>query len=263
MMGWLRGFFTVIVAVLLFFSVFSLSLFGIVSTSLTYDNVYKESSVIFGDILSNVNVSLVIEKNYPMIVSFCENNSEYVFSEGGYVFDISCESVMQGTEAILEDGIKSVISKIYYDDYSIDASNYIDEPQNAPLFLISEQAHDSASRIFYYSILASLILLAALFFLVENKSNTFLIPGIYFVLNSLMFFKINNVSSLFSDGIVFKFLGIFFSTSFSVSVKLLIIGILLIVIAIVFKVFKVGFWISSVMEKFQKRSKPEMKIKKR
>jgi len=268
-MGIIRGFFVVIVAVLLFFSVFSLNLFGILSSSLTYENVQQQAEIILGDVMNDLNVTSVIEQRYPTIVSFCLNNSEvvvnseYVFSESDYVFDIPCESALQGIDAVIDEGIKSVVHKIYYGNYSENITSYLDAPQDAPLFLISEQAQKTTSKIFYYSLLATLILMGLLFFAVEKKSNSFLISGIYFVLCSLSFMKINNLFSLFSDGILFKFMGIFFSTAFPVSIRLLIIGILLLAIAIVFKVFRVGFWISSIAEKFKGKSKPVQISKKK
>jgi len=263
-MGWIRGFFTVIVGVLLFFSLFAVNLFGILSLSLTYENVYNESSVIFEDILQDLNVSSIIEERYPVIVSFCQNNSEFVFSEADYVFEIPCESVLQGTEAVIDEGVKSVVRKIYYEDYSGNASSYLDESQSAPLFLISQNAQKISNKVFYYSILASLILIILLFVIVEKKSNAFLIPGIYLVSNSLVFFKIKDIFSLYSEGIVFQFLGIFFSTAFPVSIRLLIAGILLILVAVFFKAFRVGFWISSLVEKFKgMRQEVKPKIKKK
>lgn len=264
-MGLIRNFLTVIVGVLLFFSVFSINLFGILSSSLTYENVYRESSVVFEDILSEVDVNSVIEERYPEIVLFCQNNSEFVFMEGNYVFEIPCEAALEGTEAIIEEGIKSVVREIYYENYSLSPDESIDELKDSPFFLISEKMHNSTKKIFSFSIFLSVILLIALFFLVDNKSNAFLIPGIYLALTSLLFFKIDSLFSIFSEGIILKILGIFFSTSFSVSIRLLILGILLIIIAVVFKVFKLGFWISNITEKlsekFPKKSETKTEVK--
>lgn len=258
----IRGFFVVIVAVLLFFSVFSLNLFGILSSSLTYENVQQKSEIVLEDILMDLNVTSIIEQRYPMIVSFCVNNSEvvlnsqYIFSDSDYVFDIPCESALQGVDAVIDEGIKSIVHRIYYGDYSENATDYLDTPQDAPLFLISEQAQKTTNKIFYYSLLATLILIGLLFFIVEKKSNSFLLPGIYFVACSLLFMKIDSAFALFSDGVLFQFLRIFFSTAFPVSIRLFIIGILLLAIAIGFKVFRIGFWISSIVEKFSAKSKP-------
>jgi len=56
-------------------------------------------------------------------------------------------------------------------------------------------------------------------------------------------------------------LGIFFSTAFPVSIRLLIAGILLILIAVFFKAFRVGFWISSLVEKFKEKKPVQMQKK--
>ncbi|MCK9568004.1 hypothetical protein M0R72_03550 [Candidatus Pacearchaeota archaeon] len=266
-MGVIRGFFVVIVAVLLFFSVFSLNLFGILSSSLTYENVQEKAEIVLEDVLTDLNVTSIIEQRYPMIVSFCQNNSEvvinseYIFSDEGLVFDIPCESALQGIDVVVDEGIRSVVHKIYYGNYSENATDYLSTPQDAPLFLISEQAQILSNKAFYYSLLASLILIGLLFLLTKRKSNTFLLPGIFMVFSSLIFFKINDIFSLFSDGILFKFLGIFFSTAFPVSIRLLIAGILLILIAVFFKAFRVGFWISSLVEKFKEKKPVQMQKK--
>lgn len=258
-MGWIRGFFTVVVAVFLFFSILSLNLFGILSSSLTYENVQHESEIVLEEILIDLNVTSIIEQRYPAIISFCLNNSEvvinsqYVFSDSNYVFDIPCEVVIDGLDAVIDEGIRSIVHRIYYGNYSENMTDYLDTPKDAPLFLISEKAHNTTKKIFCYSIIFTLILIGLLFFMVEKKSNSFLLPGIFLVISSLIFFKIDNLFSLFSDGIIFKFLGIFFSTAFPVSIRLMIIGILLIAFAIIFKVFKFGFWISSFIEKIKEK----------
>lgn len=265
----IRGFFVVIVAVLLFFSVFSLNLFGILSSSLTYENVQQQAEIILKDALMDLNVTSIIEQRYPMIVAFCVNNSEvvigseYIFSNEGIVFDIPCESALQGIDTVVDEGIRSVVHRIYYGNYSENITSYLDTPQDAPLFLISEKAQIFSKNTFYYSLLASLILIGLLFLLTERKSNTFLLPGIFMVLSSLIFFKINDILALFSDGMLSKFLGIFFSTSFEVSVIILIAGVLLILVAVFFKIFRIGFWISSLVQKFKGKSTPVQTSKKK
>lgn len=265
-MGTLRNFFTVIVAVLLFFSVLSLNLFWILSSSLTYENIYETSSLVIKGILSNLNISFIMEDYSPKIIAYCQNNSEFVFSEQGYVFEIPCESALQGTDAILNEGIKNVVYQIYYKNYSF-SKNSIDELQNNPLFLISEKTHNFTNKILYFSSSIFIILFVTLFFLVDKKSNAFLIPGIYLIFSSLLFFKMDKLISKSFSEIVSQFLGIFFSTSFSVSIKLLILGIVFIFIFILLQSFKIGFWISKVMgkpnSKKEKQTKTENRNKKR
>jgi len=251
-MGWIRGFFTVIISVLLFFSLFAVNLFGILSSSLTYENVYENSQIIFENILYEINISKLVTEKYPLLVLYCQNNSKVIFGEGDYVFNISCKSVMQGTEEIMQEGIESIVKKVYYGNYSENLSNYINSPQQTPFFIISEKAYNLTNKIFNYSLLLLIILIIILFFLVENKSNTFLLPGIFMTLLPLIFIKVNSFLSSNSENIIFQFMSIFFSKSFPVSIRILIVGILLIILAIIFKTFKVGFWISSFINKFKK-----------
>lgn len=234
-----------------------MNLFGVLGSSLTYENVLENSHVIVEDFLFDLNVNSIIDRNYLLMQNYCVNNSEYVFSEEGYVFNIPCDAVLSGKESILDEGVKSVVHQVYYDDYSKNVTDYIKEPQTAPLSLISKDSYDYTNKVFYSSLSLSLILIIILFLLVEKKSNTFLLSGIFILICSLIFIKIEGLFSLFSDKTFFQFLGIFFSQSFSVSVKFLIFGILLIIFSVIFKIFKLGFWISSIIEKVKvKMQKP-------
>ncbi len=266
-MGMIRGILAVFASILLFLSVIALILCWTLSLSLTYDNVQKESSIIIKDFLnSNLNVSSIVNKNYPFISLYCQNHSDfsYVFNTAGYTFDIPCSIALQGTNAIINEGIKDIINSVYYAKYNC---NFIDCIKNteAPLFLISEKAHNFWNDKFYLSLAISVILLAIIFLLIEKKTNLPILAGIILVISAILFIKIDAIFSL-STQIIFKFLRIFFSQAFFVSIRMLILGILFIVAGIIFKIFKIGFHISNLISKLRgketKAVKPQNKPQK-
>jgi hypothetical protein len=140
-MGAIRGLLLVLIATLLFFSIFLSSLFWVLSSSLTYDNVQRESTAIGKELLTTLNITSEIKLIYPLIQLYCQNNSNYVFNAEGYTFDISCASVANGEDAVVEEGIKDFISNIYYTTYNC---NFLDcaSKSPVPLFLVSEKAYN-------------------------------------------------------------------------------------------------------------------------
>lgn len=252
-MGAIRGIFLVIVAVLLFLSLISMTLFWTLSQSLSYNNIEKQSLILIKDVLKeNTDLTNKIHEIYPLIQSYCQNNSDYVFNTEGYTFDISCETVLQGEDAIMEESIKGMVHKIYYTEYNCNFIDCIKESQ-VPLFLISEKAHNYWNTLFYFSLIISFVLSVLIFFLVEKKTNWPILTGSLLIISSVPFIKLDVILSLFSDKTLFKLLKIFFSEAYFVSFKILIAGIVLIASGIILKIFKVGFFISNLISKFKKK----------
>jgi len=249
-MGAIRGVLLVFVAVFFFLSLLSLSLLWTLSLSLNYETLQKESAVIAKDFLKEINVTEAIRQNYPLIQIYCKNYSNYVLNYQGYTFDIPCSVALQGEDAIIEEGIKDTIHSIYYTEYDC---NFIDcfRKSSVPMFLISQKAYDFWTGKLYFSLLASFILFILVFLLVEKKTNAFILSGSLAIVSSLPFIKLDSLLSLFSDKMIFKFLGIFFSQAHFVSIKILIIGAGLLVLGIVLDIFKVGFFISNFISKIK------------
>ena len=243
-----------------------MGLFGILSQSLAYENVEKQSTVIINDILNeNANFTNQVNSIYPLIESYCQNNSEYVFSFEGKTIEVSCEKVLAGKDAVIEEGLKSWIKDIYYKDYDCKFIECIKEQsisEFAPFFLVSEKAYlfwTFAFRIF----LAISILLAVAIFFLAKKSNMPIIVGALLILSSIPFLKLDALLALFSDKMLFRLLSVFFSQSLSVSVKMLIIGIAFVLLGVILKVFKIGFFISKVFTKIKElKNKPKEKAEK-
>ncbi len=257
-MGAIRGILLVFVAVLLFLSILLANLFWVLTISLDYENVREESTLLVKDFLKEINVTNAIKQAYPLISFYCQNNSEYVFNYQGYTFDIPCSIALQGENAIVEEGIKDLVKNVYYAEYEC---SFLDCPNKSqlPLFLVSEKAHDFWKNNFYLVLGICLVLLILVFLFIEKKTNVPILAGSLLVVSSLLFIKLDSLFALFSDKIIFKFLWIFFSQTYFISLKILIAGIILIVVGIIFKIFKVGFFISNLISKSKEKTSKKSK----
>lgn len=255
-MGAIKGILLVIVCVLLFISLLIGNIFLTLTLSLDYDNIRVElGSVMKNVVIDNGNLKEIIEKNLPLMESFCQNNSEFVFENNNsfYDFVIPCSVVAQGSEAIIDYSSKSLVEKIYYEDYSCDFWDCL-EKTSSPFFLISEKAKNYWSNKFYFSLLVSLVLVALMFFLVEKKSSLFIITGSLLMISSLPFMKLKWVLSFFSGKSFLEFLTIFFTKSYAVFLTSLVLGILVIGIGLLLKLFKIGFKISKIFSIFHRKT---------
>jgi len=263
-MGVIRGLLVVVGSVLLFLSLLSVTFFWVSSSSLNYENLQDSAPSVIMDFLEEVNVTSIIDSNYNLIQTYCNSsyaNSNYVFKEGNYTFDIPCESVSQGRDTMVQEGVKNILYKIYYTEYNC---NFFDCLKVSPFFLISERAYNYLDAKFYFFLFVSFILIIALFLFIEKKTNTFILTGSLMIISALIFVKIDSFFALFYDKIFFRILGIFFSQSFSVSVSLFITGIILLMIGFIFKIFRIGFKISGLISKLKTIEKtPSVKKGKR
>ena len=259
-MGAIRGVLLVFVAVLLFLSFFSLNLLWTVSSSLEYENVQKQSTLLANDLLNEVNITEIVVQNYPMIQLYCMNHTNYVFSYQGFTFDIPCSVALQGADAIVEEMIGGAIHGIYYAEYDC---GFIDcFEKYSPVFLLSEKFHNFVADKVYFPLILALVLFALVFLLVQKKTNAFIVSGILLIVSSLPFVKLDYLLSLFPDKMIFRLLWVFLSRSFYVSIRLLIIGAALLVFGILLDIFKVGLFISNLFSRFRKEKKEKVDKKK-
>ena len=251
-MGAIRGFFVVVVSILLFLSIFSSVLLLILTSSLNYDNLQKESKdVIKGILEKTMNLSSVIDNAYPFIQIYCQTNSEYVFNAEGYSFTIPCNITSEGKEAIVDKGIGYLIKGIYYKDYNCEFIDCFNKSE-VPTFLFSMKSYTFLNNLFYIFLFISFLLLILIFFLIEKKTSFPILVGSLLIVSSLPFFKINNLINFIPNETAVKVVGLFFSSTPSISIKVLIAGIVLLVIGVILKILKVGVSISDGISKFKK-----------
>lgn len=234
-----------------------MALFWTLSQSLSYNNVEKQSVVLIKDILKeNTDLTKEIHEIYPLMQSYCQNNSNYIFSFEGNTLDIPCETALQGEDVIIEESIKDMVHEIYYTEYEcsfVDCFKKTSLSGFTPVFLISEKSYNWWNTLFYFSLIISFVLSVLIFFLVNKKTNMPILAGSLLIISSLPFIKLDSLLGLFSNKTFVKFLSIFFSEAYTVSFKILIAGIILLAVGIILKIFKVGFFISNLISKFEKK----------
>jgi len=256
-MGFIRGGLLVIVSVLLFISLLIGNLFLTLSWSLSYDNVKVELISVSNDLFQGQNnLKSIVEEKYDFMKSYCQNNSDFVFAQEGYTFTIPCDSVAKGQDAVIGSLVDNVVKKFYYQEYDC---NFLDcfKKNQQPFFLVSQKARDYWTSKFYLAMMASIVLIVLSFLLIEKKANFPILIGSLIILSSLPLFKLNWFLSLFGNSF-YGLLSVFFSQSFTMFWRVLIIGIILLAVGIIFKLFKVGFKISEFFSKKDGVSKDEV-----
>lgn len=139
--------------------------------------------------------------------------------------------------------------EIYYAEYNCGFWDCFGDGQ--PLFLVSEKARDYWDSKFYFVVGISLVLVVLIFFLVESKINFPLVVGALLIVASLPFIKLESFLLYFSENGVFQYLAIFFSQSFYVFFRMIVLGVIIFVIGILFKFFDFGFKIHGFFQRFR------------
>ncbi len=264
-MGAIRGVLLVMVSVLLFLALLIGNTFLTLTLSLDYDHVKTELNSTIGSVsMDGTNLEQVMKKKYPAMESYCKDNSEYVFKDdnSGYTFSTPCHIVAQGSEAVINYGANSFVEKIYYEDYDCEFWDCF-KKTGSPLFLISEKARNYWNSKFYFALIASAVLITLVFFLVEKKSNLFIVAGGLLIISALPFMKLDWALSFISDKSFLELLTVFFSKAYTVFLIALISGIIILSTGILLKLFGIGFNISNLLSRFQKKDvKKEKKFSK-
>jgi hypothetical protein len=250
-MGIIRGFLLVIVSVILFLSLFAFIFLWILSSSLSYGNFEKEAANSIREFLPDAE-AIVSESVYLDMQAYCQNNSDYVFNSQDYTLSISCSIAMQGREAVAEEALKGVVKDIYYAEYDC---NFWDcfEKSDLPIFLVSQKAHTYWKQKLFIILSAFFFLAALAFLLIEKKTSLPVLLGSFWIIVGLIFVKIDAVFSFFPETLS-RLLGIFFSQSGQIAVKVFLIGGVLIAAGIILKIFKIGFKVSEIASEVQKET---------
>jgi hypothetical protein len=266
-MGFVKGSLSFFLGALLLLSFIVGNLFLTLSLSTTPESLNEELASNFDTIVekagedSNLNITKEVDKRMPQIESYCQNNTEFVFSQQGYTIDIPCEVALQGEEAIVEEGISDVINEVYYAEHTCEDFVKCLLSFEDPLVLVSEEAKDYWQGKYYLTLIASIILIIIMFFTVSQISGLFTIIGVLLALSSLPFAVINKLFSLFG-GEYLQFASILFSQANNVFLMALITGIIVFGFGMALKFMSFGGVISEKLsnwkpKKFKKKSLKE------
>lgn len=265
-MGFLRGIALVFICALLFMSFLLMGTFATLNLSLEYDVVKPQVNTIIREIVIDEVDRTVIEQQEIILKDYCNNNSEYVFEDANYTYIIPCDVIAQGTDAIIDKEVDSLINGTYYKEYDCKFWQCF-KSEERPLFLVSQYAKDYWKSKYYNFLLISIVLAGLVFFLVEKKNNFPILVG---VLLSISFIPVANLDTigkaivkiiLSGAGLAIESLksidlnvivSIFFSKANDVFLTGFIIGLILIGLGIFFKLLRVGFKIGKLFGKFRK-----------
>jgi len=276
-MGLIKGGLLVIVSVLLFVVFLAGNVLWTLDNSLDYETIKPELVSIVKETIENeINLSEVIGDEFGEMEVYCLDNSEYVFSyeESGRVFDFPCEVVTQGSDAVVNYAIEDFVEEIYSGQYTPNgvhqggASSSSSPSMPGDINIEGKESmFDFASlkelvnSYFYIALVVALVLFVLIFFLVEVKSNSFILAGSLLTISSLPLIKIEK----FLSWIPFEF-GEFFIVFFSEANTVFLIsfttGLIVLVIGIVMKFFGVGFKIFEFFNKFNKKDGKKQIVKK-
>lgn len=233
-MGVFRGGLLVIVGILLFLTLLLGNVLLVLSMSLQYDNV-RDALVPFAQgfvedksnlIMGDFNLTEEMEEAREVMQEYCQNNTEYVFSEEGYTFELPCELVNETPETFFEAGIETMVEQIYYKEYDCGFWDCFGE-EEIPFFLISEKAKDYWKGKFYLALLTSLVLVVLIFFLVVQKQNFPILFGSLLAISSFPLLKLGSLASVIGGDVAAGFTSFFFSSSRGLFWALFIIGLII------------------------------------
>jgi len=235
-MGFIRGSLLIIVSILLFLSFLLGNAFLTLNLSLDYENVQPKLVSAIKDVIEKeINLVGEIEEEFGFMESYCQNNSKFVFSYSEYSFEIPCEVVAEGLEAVVDYQINAFVEEVYYEDYECDFWDCIKETEY-PFFLVSAKAKNYWGEKFYFSLIAAVIFIALTFFLVEHKTNSPILVGSLLAISALPFIKLDWILS-FMNKYILGFLTIFFTKAHTVFLISLISGVVIFGIGIILKFF--------------------------
>lgn len=263
----IRGGLLVMVCFLFFVSVLALTSVYVVENSLEYNNIKVELVPVITELAdSQFDLSNNVAENYMNYSDLCLNSSEIVFEYEGEAKNISCSLITQGPEAIKEKVIEDMVEEIYYKEYNCNLLDCNSDGKN-PFFLVSEHTKNYFGSWLVKSFILSIVLFVLLLFIVESISNGFLIAGIL-VLVSGVFMRVSTgailkmIFSPITQGLgidILKVFGFLLNSLGSVFIKTLILGIALIVLGILWKIFALGFKIKGFFDKFSSNKKEDKK----
>lgn len=254
-MGLIKGGLFYLLSIILILSFFAGNVFLTLSLSLSYDNVNAHFSKM---IKEQTNAEETLKNNINLMQIHCKDNSDYVLESEGYTISIPCSIVEQGPDSVVDEGIKDIITQIYYSENS--CSSLFKCVMDSEKTIFSQQTKDFMKRYFYLSLFFSLLIILGMFFITEDKIGLSAAVGFMLIFSALPLLAINYLLPSFEKSLLTA-VSLLFSYSYTVFLLSLITGIILIIFGFGIKFAEVGYNLSGLFSK--SKIKKESKEKKK
>ncbi|MEK6760877.1 MAG: hypothetical protein AABX93_03060 [Nanoarchaeota archaeon] len=212
---------------------------------------FKESIVedIASVLKNQTNADESIQNALPGLREQCAGKSEIIINYGDFNATIQCDNLEESSDQVIKQSITEIIDQET-------SSEICDSPLNCfskykGLFF-SDGAKNYWKGMFVLSLFISLALIGGMFFFVENRVDLPVSVGFLVAFSSLPFIVINFMLPYFDNGIL-KPIATIFSSSYTVFITMLGIGVLLVVMGFGLKFIKIGEYISKKFD-FKKKS---------
>jgi len=260
-MGFLRGALVSVVGVALLVSLFVMNS----TLTLTWSLEYETLKPVIKDIVEDVaqdefQLDEYLDGATEVMQEYCENETEFVFSQDGMTFVIPCEEVNQGSDAILDYGVDALVENVYYAEYDCEFWKCVKTTDDY-LVLISAKAHDYWQSKFFIFLLTSIGLFALMFIVANKKSNALIFAGLLIVISALPFMKLTWLVRFIPEAFKTIFLS-FFARSHNVFILMGIIGLFLVGLGVAFHFLKWGLKISNLFRKHSEEQDAEDDVSK-
>ncbi len=253
----IRGFLTVVASIALFLSLLVVGISWDLSSSLSYSHIQDNAVNIAFEFLNLQPDMPQINSSIGYLKELCKVNSDIPLNFQGYAFNVSCSGIENKSSAeILNDTLKNFIGSVYSSKYDCSYWNCFSQ---SPMFLVSQKSYDYWNNIFRSFAGISILLSAALFFLVRKKQNLPLVIGPTVVISALPLLAIRKIPSLLPKAFS-EISNIFLSQSGIIFIRMAAIGGAIIFIGLVLKLYEAESWLykffSELSEKIKNLKKP-------
>jgi len=257
----IRGFLTVLASVALFLSLFLLGMSWDLSSSLNYQNVQENSVALASNLFGpQINLTSEIEQYRPILKQYCNFNSAVTVPVQGYNLSISCNGInSKSASEILNETMAAFADKVYHADYN--CSYWHCFSQSAiPMFLVSQKSRDYWRGILRWSLLASLVVIGALFILLKKKQNLPFTVGITMALSAIPLLGMQKLLQILPSNAA-SVAGIFLSKSGWIFWVMIAISATLIFAGLIIKLFEAESWLYDFLSRFKEKFKKEKTTK--
>lgn len=250
-MGFIRKSLFFIISLVLFFLLILGNLFLTLNLSLSYDNVKPELKKIIYNIIEKEipDINDKIQENKDYLKLYCNGTQkEILINQQEFEVSIPCELSSNTSEEILNYSINKIVEDKYYEDYDCKGFNCFKQ-NKLPFFLVSKQMKDYCQDKFNLILILIIISILLLLIIAKEKINSIITTGIVISLASIPFSKLNSILLLFNSEYS-KFLSPFISQSPRVFTISFTIGVFILIIGILIKIFKWEYYIMKGINKF-------------